>query len=136
MSKGYDPKSPEMSHVRTTQVNNSAGFSRAKIGGDTTYGPAPGAPLYNSRTVDDGKVTQTRYPNGSPYNAHDQNENNVVLVDRPDGTTSKDQPYTESPVPQSAERPETTIMSKAGEVAHELSRTPQNAFPGDGVMHR
>jgi hypothetical protein len=51
--KGKTVSGTPSPHIK---VSNSAGFNKSagQLGDDSQPGPGPGAPLMNSRTVDDG----------------------------------------------------------------------------------
>lgn len=132
MSKGYDPKSPEMSHVRTNHYpNGNQGFSERNLGTDTIPGPAKGAPLSNR--VEQTVTSERVLPHGmNPFNKHEGNEAGVLSP----FTVAQDSGRYDGPVPMSAVLPNKDIKTKAAEVSMELGKVSENDFPSDGVMHR
>ena len=54
--------------LRSAHVNNSKGFNPTvrSLGHDTVPGPEKGAPLMQSRKVDDSTVVRKHYPQGGP----------------------------------------------------------------------
>ena len=97
--------------VTHRQVSNSKGFSRLGLGHDTRPGPDGGAPLKNTKRVDDGTVKRGRYVSGNPYNLHTGGEPGHVL-----GSLGKEAPGHDTPVEGHGQQPNKHATSKAAEV--------------------
>jgi hypothetical protein len=95
-----------------TKVGNSAGFSSRSNGSDTVPGPQGGAPLMNTRTVDDGPVKSSVYANGvSPGSMMFTNQGKGTLGDLGTQAPTRDSPATGGP------RPHPDLMTKVEEAA-------------------
>jgi hypothetical protein len=53
---------------RKTVFRNARGFDNRSLGSDSVPGPMVGAPLINSRTVDDFDAVRRVYVTGNPFN--------------------------------------------------------------------
>jgi hypothetical protein len=107
--------------VTSSKFANKAGFNGKanSLGSDSQPGPGPGAPLMNSRTVDDYTAKKTFYARGIiPGSFSEINDKGVL------GLEGK-APSVDSPVSKSTERPNPRAMSKAQEVA---SADPQSGL--------
>jgi hypothetical protein len=115
---------------RGEKVTNTKGFDQRNLGRDTIPGPARGAPLMNSRTVD-GTVKATQLPDGvNPFglnSPHHMARGTVGIGDHAPGR--------DSPVDQSAPRPHPDIATKAAEVASADPQAGLGAHP-TGTLSR
>jgi hypothetical protein len=120
----------QTAHIRSTKVpGGNQGFSTGSLGGDTVPGPNGGAPLSSAKRQE---VTSTKIEADgmNPYNRFEGDSAGVLgaNVKGQDGGRT-----TDSPVPERAEMPNLGIKTKAAESA---SKSGDDTFPSDGVMHR
>ena len=121
----------QSAHIRSVKhPGGNQGFSSNNLGSGTTLrsGNDTGAPLHNHAKPQTDKK-HAPVVRGNPFNPFVGNTAGVL------GPNVKGQDaglYQDSPVPGAAQKPNTSIISKAGEVAAE---TGQSLHP-DGVLGR
>jgi hypothetical protein len=116
---------------RGVKTTNAAGFDHRNLGHDTVPGPAVGAPLMNSRTVDDGTVRATNFSDGvNPYGLNSPRHMTPGTAGLGDHAPGRD-----SPVSPMAQRPHPDIATKAAEVSLADPDAGLNAHP-TGTLSR
>jgi hypothetical protein len=108
------------SKERGTKFANSGGFDRddSKLGKDTIPGPAVGAPLMQTRVVDDFDAKRTRYPDGIyPGSFNDKASAQPSTPTMQENINPQSRAATKnSAVPLGTQHPDIAVIDKATEV--------------------
>jgi hypothetical protein len=115
--------------TRKTKFTNARGFDNRSLGRDTVPGPAVGAPLINSRRVDDFDAKRHVYVTGNPHNKFSTPEVRGATMGVDDGRP----PTIDSP--GRGPMANRDIKSKAGEVRANDPRAGVGVRP-TGALNR